>query len=187
MGAGDDLIGIIDLVAFKLYKFEGAKGEDLGIYDIPEDELELATERRLELMESVSEEDESLMEKYLENGELTTDELKAGIRSGEELLFQPVFAGSAWKTLVCSHCLTPSSITCQIRRGSQHEPIRHRRRQARKSDPNQPDASAPLRALIFKVMSTPRRTVVRARVSGSMKNGDQLFCPNQKKKSVPRA
>lgn len=185
LGAGDDLIGIIDLVAFKLYKFEGAKGEDLGIYDIPEDELELATERRMELMESVSEEDEPLMEKYLENGELTTEELKAGIRSGvKNYLFQPVLAGSALKNVGVQPLLDaivdylPDPEEVHNMNQFALEDVKHEN-----PIPTKPDANAPLRALIFKVMSTPHGELSFVRVyQGSMKNGDQLYCPNQKKK-----
>jgi len=89
MGSGDGLQGVIDLVAMKAVS--GA-----GEAEIPEDWKAAAEAAREQLVESVAECDDELLEKYLEEGELTDEEavrgLVAGARSGALL---PVIAGSA--------------------------------------------------------------------------------------------
>ena len=185
VGAGDDLEGIVDLVAQKYYTFEGKNGEELAIHDIPESEQENFQAHREAMLEAVAQESEDLMEKYLEEGDLSLEDLQDGIRHGVyNYLFQPVLCGSALKNVgvqplldaIVDYLPDPESVHNMNQfalEDTLHEtPI-----------PTKPDPSAPLRALVFKVMSTPHGELSFVRVyQGSMKTGDQIYCPNQQKK-----
>ena len=104
IGAESDFVGVVDLLEMKAYVWPGdskgdvTMGASYEIQEIPADLQAKAEEYRAEMVEAVAESSEELMEKYLEEGELTVDELKAGIRqltiNGEAF---PVLCGSAFK------------------------------------------------------------------------------------------
>lgn len=89
VGSGPSLDGVIDLLEMKLYR-GGSTSE------VPAELIETATAAREQLVENVAECDDGLLEKYLEEGELSPEEIRAGLvagtRSGKVL---PVFAGAA--------------------------------------------------------------------------------------------
>ena len=80
IGAEDDFKGLIDLVEMKAYIYNDPKGINIDVEEIPEDMKELADKYRHELLEHVAEQDDALLEKYLEGGELTEEEIKTTIR-----------------------------------------------------------------------------------------------------------
>jgi len=80
IGAAETFEGIVDLVEMKAYHFEGDSWEKITEIDIPADIKDKCEALRLELMEKVAETNEELMDKYFENGELTIDEIKKGLR-----------------------------------------------------------------------------------------------------------
>lgn len=185
VGGGDELEGIVDLVHQKYYTFEGKNGEDMVTHEVPESEAERFAEHREAMLEGIAQESEELMEKYLEEGDLSLEDVKAGICNGVyNYLFQPVLCGSALKNIgvqllldaVVDFLPDPESVHNMNQFALEdklHEtPI-----------PTKPDPEAPLRALVFKVMSTPHGELSFIRVyQGSMKTGDQIYCPNQQKK-----
>ncbi len=98
IGAEADFSGIVDLIEMKAYDYKDDLGENIEEIEIPEDLKADAEVYREELIEAVAVYDEALMETYLENGDVTVEELKSGIRkavvTGE---FFPVLCGSAFK------------------------------------------------------------------------------------------
>jgi elongation factor G len=100
IGAENDFEGVVDLVRMKALTWRGEvqKGEDYSVEEIPAELAELAAEYREKLIETVSEADDTLMEKFLEGEELTEAEIKSGIRklTITSQVF-PVLAGSAFK------------------------------------------------------------------------------------------
>lgn len=78
--AAETFSGIIDLIQMKAFKFEGANGENIVEIEIPAEYMERANELREEMVEKVASQDEALMEKYFEAGELTIEEIKKGLR-----------------------------------------------------------------------------------------------------------
>ncbi|HEY60175.1 MAG TPA: elongation factor G [Anaerolineae bacterium] len=89
-GEKQDFIGVIDLLALKAYKDNGKTEQD-----IPEDLKSAAKEARTALVEAAAEGDDTLLEKYLENGELTVEEIKQGLKKAvQSRSFVPVLVAA---------------------------------------------------------------------------------------------
>ena len=98
IGAEDTFNGIIDLMIMKAYKYNGDKGEDIEIIEIPEDMKAQAQEYRDKMIEAIAELDEDLTMKYLEGEEISVEELKVALRKGViSTAINPVFCGSAYR------------------------------------------------------------------------------------------
>ena len=96
IGAEDHFTGYVDLVAMKAYEFDGTEQENVKEIEIPADIKALCEKKHTDLIESVAEFDDALMEKYLEGNELTVDEVKSAIRKGTTCAkFFPVLCGDA--------------------------------------------------------------------------------------------
>lgn len=98
IGSEDTFKGIIDLVDMKADVYYDDMGKDMKVEEIPEDMLELAEKYHTELIENVAEQDDALMEKYLNGEELTRDEIIATIRKAtinNEMV--PVTCGTSYR------------------------------------------------------------------------------------------
>src|SRR5690606_25389105 len=98
IGKEADFIGVVDLVEMKAHIWKGDDGKHWDTTDIPADLQSLADEYREKMLEAVAETSEELLDAFLENGDLTVEQLKKGIRAAtlsQELT--PVFCGSAFK------------------------------------------------------------------------------------------
>ena len=81
IGAEDSFKGVVDLINMKaIYWNEEDKGTTFTLEDIPDELKKLSSEWRENLLESAAEANEELMDKYLENGDLTAQEIKEGLR-----------------------------------------------------------------------------------------------------------
>lgn len=80
IGQENDFSGIVNLINMKAYKFEGAMGEKVVEFDIPENMKAQADEWHAKLVEKAAEQDDELMNKFFDAGTLTEAEIKAGIR-----------------------------------------------------------------------------------------------------------
>ncbi|MBR4628344.1 MAG: elongation factor G [Ruminococcus sp.] len=98
IGAEDEFKGLIDLVEMKAYIYTNDLGTDIKVEDIPEDMKELAQKYHDEMVEHVAEQDEALMEKYFEEGELSQEEIKTCIRKATIANHMvPVCCGTSYK------------------------------------------------------------------------------------------
>ncbi|MDN6374180.1 MAG: elongation factor G, partial [Brevibacterium aurantiacum] len=193
IGAENDFRGIVDLVEMKAYDWPDVLEEDMKAINskkgdpalgqwqreipIPEDLADTVEEYRGKLVEDVAESSEELMDKYLEEGELTLDELKAGIRSmtvNSEAY--PVFCGTAFKNKGVQPVLNgvvdylPSPLDVPPMEG--HKPGKEDEVLTRK-----PEWDEPFSGLAFKVAAHPffgSLTYVRV-YSGQVKQGDQIL------------
>ena len=98
IGEEDAHKGLIDLLTMKAYYFDGDMGNEIRVEEIPAELKDRADELRAEFIEKIVEQDEDLMNKYLEGTDLSVDELKAALRKGviaNEIV--PVYTGSALK------------------------------------------------------------------------------------------
>ncbi len=98
IGAEDNFKGIVDLIKMRAFIHKDDLGREIEETDIPEDMKELAQQYRDKMIESVAEQDEELMMKYLEGEELTPEEIKKGLRTGTIAnTIVPVTCGSSYK------------------------------------------------------------------------------------------
>uniref|UniRef100_A0A1J3IKV2 Elongation factor G, mitochondrial n=1 Tax=Noccaea caerulescens TaxID=107243 RepID=A0A1J3IKV2_NOCCA len=98
IGLEENFQGLIDLVHVKAFHFHGSSGENVVAGDIPADMEDLVAEKRRELIEVVSEVDDVLAEKFLNDEPVTATELEEAIRRATlAQKFVPVFMGSAFK------------------------------------------------------------------------------------------
>ena len=101
IGAEDKLEGVVDLVNGHAIRFDKeTKGLEVEVGPIPAELQSLYEEKRLEMMEAVAEEDEELLAKYLDGGELTVDEINSCIRKATiRHSIVPVLCGSAFRNM----------------------------------------------------------------------------------------
>ncbi|EOS59036.1 MULTISPECIES: elongation factor G [Paenibacillus] len=98
IGAENDFVGIIDIVAQKAYMYRDDLGQQIDEVEIPAEYAAQVEELRAELVEKVAELDEELTMKYLEGEEITVEELKAALRKGVcEVKIFPVICGSSYR------------------------------------------------------------------------------------------
>ncbi|VAY87570.1 Translation elongation factor G [hydrothermal vent metagenome] len=100
IGAEETFAGVIDLVQMKaiVWDQDAEMGSNYHIEDIPADLLDKATEYREKMVEAAAEANDDLMEKYLEDGELSEDEIVAGLKEGcLNMTVTPMTCGTAFK------------------------------------------------------------------------------------------
>jgi len=169
IGSQDSFQGVVDLVEQKAYL--GEKGEEGPVPADMASEIEI---QRAQLMETAAENDEDLLNAFLENGELTVDELHKGlaigIASGDLV---PVFAASSTKTIGVTHLLdalteyfpSPADVTVKAADGKDL-----------KADP-----AGPLAAQVFKTTADPfvgKLTFLRV-FSGTLKADSHVWNANK--------
>ena len=190
IGAENDFVGVIDLLEMRALVWPGdAKGDvTMGakyeVQEIPADLQDKAEEYRNTLVERVAESNDELMEKYLEEGELSLEDLRAGIRaltvSGE---VNPVLCGSAFKNRGVQPMLDavisylPAPVDVPAMQG--HAPGNEEEQILR-----EPSAEEPFSALAFKVAAHPffgTLTFIRV-YSGRITSGTQVLNSTKVKK-----
>ena len=185
IGSGELFTGIVDLIQMKsiLYN-EDSKGSDFEYAEIPSDLADVANEWRNNLLEEVASNDEVLMEKYLNEEEISSDELLSAIRRGcLDNIYIPTLCGSAFKNkgvqrlldAVCELLPSPkdvSAITGVDPRDSDNKMTRL------------PKDDQPFSALAFKIMTDPyvgKLTYMRV-YSGRLDAGSYVYNPTSGKR-----
>ena len=174
IGAEGDLSGIIDLVSNKAYLYKNDLGTDIEEAAIPDEMKEISDEWRNKLMESIAENDEDLIESFLENGELTVEQLKKGIRDGVlNHGLVPMLCGSAFKNKGVQ--LVLDAVVDYLPAPVDVKPIQGILPNG-KEDIRPSDDSAPFSALAFKVMSDPYGKLTFVRMySGILSKGSYVM------------
>ena len=115
-GSEENFKGVIDLVRMRGYIWDEASlGAQMDEIDIPEEMVEAADIARENLLETVAESDDEIMEKYLGEEEITQKELMAAIRKATtELKLVPILCGAALRNRVCSPLSKPLSTICPL-------------------------------------------------------------------------
>ncbi len=153
-GVEADFKGVIDLINMKALLWTSEdKGDHYEVLDVPNDHLDVAREYRERLLETAAENDDELMEKYLDGVEPSVDELMAGIRRATiASKLNPVLCGTAFKNKGVQPLLDavvdflPSPIDVGAITG-------HGVRSDDEVITREPDESEPFSALAFKIMS----------------------------------
>ncbi len=177
IGAEETFVGVVDLLKMKaVYWHEADMGVTFEEKDIPADLLELSQQWRENLLESAAEANDELMEKYLENGELSIDEVRQGIRlltlANKAV---PAFCGSAFKNKGVQAVLDgvidymPSPVDIP--------PIKGHKEGSDEIVECPAKDDAPFAALAFKIATDPFvGTLTFFRVySGVLKTGDAVY------------
>ena len=177
IGTEEQFAGVVDLIKMKaVYWPEENRGVAFEYQDIPEDMLAISHEYRAKLIEAVAEADDAMMEKYFEQGELSEQDIKVGIRI-RTLKNQviPIFCGSAFKNKGVQAMLDgvidfmPSPLDVPSINGVAADGETPLIRQA--------DDNEPFSALAFKIMSDPffGQLVFFRVYSGAIKSGDTVI------------
>jgi elongation factor G len=179
IGAEDQFKGVVDLVRMKaIYWDEASKGMQYELKDIPADMVAACNEWREVMVEAAAEANESLMEKYLEGGELSEEEIKAGLRERTlRVEIVPMLCGSAFKNKGVQAML--DAIIDYLPSPTEVPPIRGvlEDGETEESRPSKDDAS--FAALAFKIATDPYvGTLSFFRVySGVLNSGDSVYNP----------
>ena len=182
IGAENDFCGVIDLVTMKAYKYDGKPEEEAEEIEIPSELKKIAEEKRADLIETVAEFDDEIMEKYLEGEELSVEDIKKAIRKGTlAVKFFPVMCGTALGNKGIKLLLDavidylPSPLDIESIKGidpNGNEVVRH------------PSDDEPFSALAFKVMTDPfvgRLTFFRV-YSGHLSSGSYTMNSTKEEK-----
>ena len=179
IGIEGDFLGVVDVIAMKALVWPGEtkKGEDYLVEEIPANLAEKAKQARHELLETLAECDDVIMEKYLEGAELTEEEIIAGIRRATLAdKATPVLTGSAFKNkgvqpmLDAVNRYLPSPLDVKAIVG-------HKQGDPSVEIERQPKNDEPFSALAFKIMRDPhlgKLTFVRI-YSGSLSAGTAVL------------
>jgi len=179
VGAEADFKGVVDLIGMTalLWSDEAAKGEMYDKVDIPASHTEAAREWRDRLIETIAENDDEMMELYLEGQEPTEEQLIAAIRRATIAgKLTPVLCGSAFKNKGVQPMLDavvrflPSPLDIGAVEG-------HKVGDEEQVETREPDKDAPLATLAFKIMSDPhlgKLTYIRI-YSGTLTAGSQVL------------
>jgi elongation factor G len=179
IGLESDFIGVVDLIAMKalVWRGETKKGEDYTIEEIPADMLEKSKTARLEMLETLAENDDALMEKFLEGIEVSEEEIIAGIRRATiAAKLSPVLTGSAFKNKGVQPMLDavtrylPSPLDVDAIVGTEMGDKEKELKRFPKND-------EPFSALAFKIMTDPhlgKLTFIRV-YSGVLETGSTIL------------
>ena len=179
IGSEGDFIGVVDLITMRalVWRGETQKGEDYTNEDIPADLADAAAEWREKLIETLTDADDAIAEKYLDGEVLTVEDIQAAIRRSTLAdKITPVLTGSAFKNkgvqpmldAVVAYLPSPLDVDAISGHKPGHEDIVIER---------QPSESEPFSALAFKIMSDPhlgKLTYLRI-YSGLLETGTQVL------------
>ncbi|MGA0844748.1 MAG: elongation factor G [Arenicellales bacterium] len=184
IGAEDQFEGVVDLIKMKaIYWDEETRGTKFEERDIPADLVDQCQERREKLVEVAAESTEELMEKYLEDGDLSADEIKTALRQrtiANEVVL--VTCGSAFKNKGVQAML--DAVIDYMPNPTEVPAIRGVLEDEQTEEERPSSDNAPFAALGFKIMTDPfvGQLVFFRVYSGVVKSGDSVYNPVKGKK-----
>jgi elongation factor G len=180
IGAEDKFNGIVDLIGMKAYLFSDNKGIGKAV-DIPAEMKDEVKSLHDSLVEDIAEADDELMNKYLEAGELSDEELNTGLKKGVSSgSLIPVVCGSSMKGIGISLLLDliVSSFASPVDRG----PVKGKKPKTDDIEERQPSEDAPFSAIVFKTVADPyagRLTLFRV-YSGKLNSDTPVYNSSRK-------
>ena len=178
IGREDDFVGVVDLLTRQAHTWpDPGNPEKFEIGDVPADMVDQVEEWREKLIETAVEQDDDVMEAYLEGEEPSMEDIKRCIRKGTIAMdFFPTYCGSAFKDkgiqlvldAVVDYLPNPTEVDPQeLTDEETGEPT---------GDVAKVDASEPFRALAFKIMDDRFGALTFTRIySGVLKKGDTIL------------
>ena len=186
IGNESDFIGVVDLIAMKalVWRGETKKGEDYAVEEIPADMVEKCKAARAAMLETLAENDDAIMEKFLDGVEVSEDEIIAGIRRATiAAKLSPVLTGSAFKNkgvqpmLDAVNRYLPSPLDIDAIVGTDMDDTSIEMKRLPKND-------EPFSALAFKIMTDPhlgKLTFIRV-YSGVLETGSTILNSTKNRK-----
>jgi elongation factor G len=181
IGSEGEFAGIIDLVTMKATIYKDDMGQELEVVDIPEDMQEQAEEYRAAMVEACADQDDELMELYLEGEEISEERIMSALKAATlAITVTPVLCGSSFKNkgvqplLDIIVALLPSPVEVPPVEGLL--PLK-KGEEEREEGTRPADDSGPFAALAFKVMSDPyvgKLTYFRV-YSGTLEAGGRVL------------
>ena len=154
IGVEDTFHGVIDLVEMKAVVYEDDLGKDPHVQEIPADLQEIADSYREKLVEAAAEQDDALMEKYLEGEALTNEEIRDGIRKGTiAAKITPIICGSSYKNKGVQPML--DAVVTYLPSPLDIPPVVGISPDTGEEDQRAADDTQPFSALAFKIMTDP--------------------------------
>ncbi|MBD5771773.1 elongation factor G [Marinomonas colpomeniae] len=177
IGTEDEFVGVVDLLSRKAYVWDDTgQPENYSIEDVPADMVETVEEYREKLIETAVEQDDEVMMAYMDGEEPAMEDLKRCIRNGtRDLAFFPTYCGSAFKNkgmqllldAVIDYLPSPTDVIPQDLTDEEGNP---------NGEKAIVDASAPFKALAFKIMDDRFGALTFVRVySGTLNKGDTIL------------
>ncbi|QFU74728.1 elongation factor G [Halioglobus maricola] len=177
IGREDDFIGVVDLLTRKAHVWaDNDNPENFEITDVPADMVDDVEEWREKLIETAVEQDDEIMEQYLEGNEPAMEDIQRCIREGTRKLdFFPTYCGSAFKNkgvqlvldAVVDYLPSPTEVDAQPLTDETGEPT---------GEVATVSAEEPLRALAFKIMDDRFGALTFVRIySGTLNKGDTIL------------
>jgi len=180
IGAEDKFNGIVDLIGMKAYLFSDNKGIGKAV-DIPEEMKDEVKSFRDSMVEDIAEADDELMNKYLEAGELSDEELKTGLKKGVSSgSLIPVVCGSSTKGIGISLLL--DLIVNSFASPVDRDPVKGKKPKTDDIEERQPSEDAPFSAIVFKTIADPyagRLTLFRV-YSGTLNSDTPVYNSSRK-------
>ena len=183
IGAEAGFVGLVDLVKMKAEIYADELGTVMDETEIPADLVEMAEEYRGRMVEAAAEADDDLMMKYLDEGELTIDEIRYGIRKATiDNKMTPVLCGTSYRNKGVQPLLDaivdylPSPLDIPPVKGTKPGTDEELERRA--------DDNEPFSALVFKIMADPyvgKLAFFRV-YSGTLSSGSYVYNSNKSKR-----
>ncbi len=153
IGSEDKFLGVVDLLRMRAIHYYDDEGKDTREEDVPADLAEVAAEYREKLMEAAAEQDDELLHKYLEEGELSPEEIALGLRKGTLAnRVVPVTCGSAFKNKGVQPML--DAVVAYLPSPEDIKPVTGQNLDGDEESREAKD-DAPFAALAFKILTDP--------------------------------
>ena len=176
IGKEDTFKGIVDIITRKAYIYLDDLGKEIDVQDVPADMADMVEEYRAQIVELAAEQDDALMEKYFEEGDLSVEEIKKGLRVATlAMKVTPVLCGSSYKNKGVQNLLDaivdylPSPLDVGAMAGMNPN--------TDKEETREPSEDAPFCGLAFKIATDPfvgKLAFFRA-YSGVLKTGSYVY------------
>jgi elongation factor G len=183
VGKENDFQGIIDIISMKACFYRDDLGQEIEEGSVPEDMLDIAEDYRNKLIEEIADQNEDILEKYLNGNELTEEEIRMCVREAvKKVKIIPVLCGSSYRNKGVQKLLDavvdymPSPVDVPPIKGISEDGNEEVERSA--------DDNAPFSALAFKIMSDPyvgKLCFFRV-YSGVLKTGSYILNSTKNKK-----
>ena len=175
IGKEDTFVGVIDILTRKADIYKDDLGKEIEVTEIPAEYKDKVEEIRAQLVEIAAEQDDALMEKYFEEGDLPIEDIKKGLRKATlAMKLTPVLCGSSYKNKGVQNLLDavvdflPNPLDVGEIKGVDEDD---------KEEIRKPSFDAPFCGLAFKIMTDPfvgKLAFFRA-YSGTLKTGSYVY------------